>query len=377
VKIAINARFLLPGKLEGFGWYTHELVRRMVTNHPDDEFILFFDRPYDSTFVYGPNVRPVVLFPPSRHPFLWYWWFEYAVPKALRATGAQVFFCPDSYMSLSSSVPTVMTVHDIIPLHIPQQLPFWTRHYYRYFLPRFLRHATQVVTVSDYVRRDILNTVSGMEYRQISVIGNGCRSGFVPLSPAQQQEVREAFSEGQPYFFYTGAIHPRKNIPRLIRAFNLFKARSHSPAKLILAGRFAWNTGEVSTALQQSPYRNDIILPGYVPETQLVRLMASSHALIYVSLSEGFGLPPLEAMYCDVPVIAANTTSLPEVCGEAALLTDPYSETAIAQSMEMLWNRPEIGRQLVEKGRQQRQQFNWDNAADALYVLIQQTSKKK
>lgn len=144
-----------------------------------------------------------------------------------------------------------------------------------------------------------------------------------------------------------------------------------------MAGRFAWNTGEVSTALQQSPYRNDIILPGYVPETQLVRLMASSHALIYVSLSEGFGLPPLEAMYCDVPVIAANTTSLPEVCGEAALLTDPYSETAIAQSMEMLWNRPEIGRQLVEKGRQQRQQFNWDNAADALYVLIQQTSKKK
>lgn len=374
MKIAVNARFLLPGKLEGLGWYTHELVRRIAALHPEDEFILLFDRPFDPAFVYGDNIRPLVLFPPSRHPFLWYWWFEYAVPRALRQSTAEVFFSPDSYLSLSTSVPTVMTTHDIVPLHSPEQLPFWTRHYYSHFLPRFLRRADQVLTVSDYVKSDILQTVSGVEAERIHVIGNGCRSGFRPLSAPEQEEVRREFSQGKPYFFYTGAIHPRKNIPRLIRAFDQFKKNTSSPAVLILAGRFAWNTGEVYTAVQQSPYQSDIVLTGYVPEEQLVRLMAAAYAFIYVSLSEGFGLPPLEAMHCEVPVIAANTTSLPEVCGEAALLTDPYSETAIANSMKSLWDNPQLATTLVQKGRAQRLKFSWDKAAVEVYDQIKRAA---
>lgn len=374
MKIAVNARFLLPGKLEGLGWYTHELVRRMAALHPEDDFILLFDRPFDPAFVYGDNVWPLVLFPPSRHPFLWYWWFEHAVPRALRQSAAEVFFSPDSYLSLSTSVPTVMTTHDIVPLHSPEQLPFWTRHYYSHFLPRFLRRADQVVTVSEYVKSDILQTVPGVEAARVHVIGNGCRSGFRPLSLPEQEAVRREFSQGKPYFFYTGAIHPRKNIPRLIRAFDQFKKTTSSPALLILAGRFAWNTGEVHTAVQQSPYRSDIVLTGYMPEEQLVRLMAAAYAFIYVSLSEGFGLPPLEAMHCEVPVIAANTTSLPEVCGEAALLTDPYSEMAIANSMKSLWDDPQLATILVGKGRTQRLKFSWDKAAAEVYDQIKRAA---
>lgn len=369
MKIAVNTRFLLPRKLEGLGWYTHEIVRRMVLNHPEDEFVFFFDRPFEPQFIYGPNVRPMVLFPPSRHPVLWYAWFEHAVPTALKKTGADVFFSPDSYLSLSSEVPTLMTTHDIVPLHIPEQLPFFTRHYYQYYLPRFLRRANHVVTVSDYVRRDIIDTV-GLLPEKVSVVGNGCRTGFVPIAETAKQLVRNEFSQGQPYFFYTGAIHPRKNIPRLLRAFDTFKQRTAAPAKLLLAGRFAWQTGEVRTAYEQAQHRADIQFLGYVPEDQLVRLMAAATALTYLSISEGFGLPPLEAMYCDTPVLAADATALPEVCGDAALLVNPFSEEAIANGLETLWKDTAFRQTLLENGRQQRLQYSWDRAAEAIYTRL-------
>jgi len=341
----------------------------MVLNHPDDEFIFLFDRPFEHQFIYGPNVRPIVLFPPSRHPILWYWWFEYSVPAALKKVGADVFFSPDSYLSLSTEVPTLMTTHDIVPLHIPEQLPFFTRHYYRHYLPRFLRRADQVVTVSAYVRQDIIDTV-GLPAQKVSVVGNGCRAGFVPLSEADKQRVRAEFTAGRPYFFYTGAIHPRKNIPRLIRAFDAFKQNTGAPVKLLLAGRFAWQTGEVRSAYEQAKHKNDIQFLGYIPENQLVRLMAAAQALTYLSISEGFGLPPLEAMYCDTPVLAADATALPEVCGNAALLVNPFSEADIAHGLEILWQNPAFAQDLVAKGRQQRLKFSWDRAAEEIYALL-------
>lgn len=369
--IAVNARFLLPGKLEGLGWYTHELVRRMALQHPEDRFLLLFDRAFDPGFVYAPNVSPFVVFPPSRHPLLWYWWFEHAVPALLRRLKPDVFFSPDSYASLSATVPTLMTTHDLVPLHHADQLPFTTRLYYQYYLPRFLRRADHIVTVSDYVRDDIQRTC-GIEAARITTVYNGCRTGFVPLSPAEKAAVMAEFSDGHPYFFYTGSIHPRKNIHRLLQAFDAFKTRSGSPARLLLAGRFAWQTGAVRSAYEQAGHRADIRFLGYVPETQLHRLMGGAMALTYVSISEGFGLPLLEAMYSEVPVLSANTTSLPEVAGAAALLVDPFSVESIAGGMQALWADAALRERLVEHGRQQRSRFNWDRAASEVYQLLHQ-----
>lgn len=367
--IAVNARFLLPGKLEGLGWYTHELVRRMALQHPEDRFLLLFDRPFSPDFVYAPNVSPFVVFPPSRHPVLWYWWFEYSVPALLRRLKPDVFFSPDSYASLSTPVPTLMTTHDLVPLHHADQLPFTTRLYYQYYLPRFLRRADHIVTVSNYVRDDIQHTC-GIDGTRITTVYNGCRTGFTRLSPADKAAVMAEFSGGNPYFFYTGSIHPRKNIHRLLEAFDLFKTRTGSPARLLLAGRFAWQTGAVRSAYEQARHRADIHFLGYVPEVQLHRLMGGALALTYVSISEGFGLPLLEAMYSEVPILSANTTSLPEVAGPAALLVDPFSVEAIAGGMQQLWADAALRERLVEQGREQRSHFDWDQAASSVYQLL-------
>jgi glycosyltransferase involved in cell wall biosynthesis len=217
MRIAVNARFLLPGKLEGIGWYTHELARRMVLAHPEDEFIFFFDRPYDPAFVYAENVRPVVVFPPARHPLLWYCWFEWALPHFLQRFRPDVFFSPDAYLSLRTAIPTVLTVHDMLPLQHPEQVPWGPRRYYRHFLPKYIQRADAVVTVSEYTRQAILATVP-VSPEKVSVVYNGCRATFKPLAESDQAAVRQRYTGGAPYFFYAGSIHPRKNVDRLIRA---------------------------------------------------------------------------------------------------------------------------------------------------------------
>ncbi|MEQ1744736.1 MAG: glycosyltransferase family 1 protein [Saprospiraceae bacterium] len=370
MRIAVNTRFLLPGKLEGLGWYTHELMRRMVRQHPSDEFIFLFDRPFDSAFVYADNVRPQVLFPPARHPVLWYSWFEWAVPRALDRCRADVFFSPDSFLSLRARTPTVLTVHDLIPLQHPEQVPWWSRDYYCHFFPRYIRRADQVVTVSAFTKKTILETVPGVPQEKITVIHNGSREGFRPLSVHEKQEVRAVFSAGQTYFFYTGAIHPRKNIPRLIQAFETFKNATGAPVKLLLAGRFAWKTGEVKSAVEQCRHRADIVFLGYVSEAQLPRLQAAALAAVNVSLSEGFGLPVLEALHCDVPVLCSNTTALPEVAGDAALLVNPESVADIATGLQRLHADARLREDLIEKGRQQRMGFDWDRAAAEMWELL-------
>lgn len=369
MRIAVNTRFLLPGRLEGFGWYTHEIVRRMVLNHPEDEFIFLFDRPFDSRFVYAPNVRPLHVPPPARHPILFRIWFEWMLPGVLRREKVDVFFSPDSMCSLRSDIPTLMTCHDIVPLHFPEQIAKRHRSFLLTFLPRYLRRANHILTVSRYVKQDIERTCH-IPADKISVAYNGSRDVFKPIQDIEKQVVRRKYSEGNPFFFYTGAIHPRKNIPRLIRAFEKFKQETGAPVLLLLAGRFAWKTGEVSTAYEQATHRSDIRFLGYVEDQDLAELTASALAMTYVSISEGFGLPVLEAMCCDTPVLTANSSCLPEIAGNAALLVDPFSEESIAEGLIKIYSEPALADDLIKKGRLQREKFSWDKAAEEVYACL-------
>lgn len=373
MRIAINTRFLIKNKLEGIGLFTHEIARRLVSDHPEHEFIFFFDRAFDAGFIYGKNVVPVVLSPPARHPFLFVWWFEVAVVRALKKYKADVFLSPDNFLSLRAQLGTVLVTHDLAHVHFPKQLSFFHRKYYEYFAPKFNRKAAQIVAVSHFTKSDIVR-----QYRvppeKITVSFNGCREIFKPLSESEKQAIREKRTGGKPYFLYVGAVHPRKNVHRLIAAFDLFKGQTNSSLQLLIVGRFAWKKGDVLAAWRAAGHRQDIHFLGYVQDEELANLTGAAFASTYVSLFEGFGVPVLEAMNCETPVITSNVSSLPEVAGDAALLVSPESVEEIAEAMRQIWEDRHLYHTLVDKGREQRKKFSWSKAAEVVYQAILKAS---
>lgn len=371
MKIAVNTRFLLKGKMEGIGRFTYEVLRRIVAEHPEDEFIFFFDRKYDPAFVFAPNVTPVVLFPPARHPFLFIWWFEYSLSAALKKYQPDVFLSTDNFCVLNTKVPTVLVMHDIAYTHFPELVSKTERWYYQKYTPRFIQRAERIVTVSEFTRDDILTQFPVPESK-FDIACNGCDPHFRPLPDSEQEKVREQFTAGLPYFIYVGAIHPRKNVHRLIWAFEKFKMQTQSPAKLVIVGREAWMTDQVRKIYEANAYKKDILFTGYVAREALPKLMASALALVYPSLLEGFGIPVLEAMYAEVPIITSNVSSLPEVAGKAAIYVNPNFVKEIANAMILIWESEELRQNLVERGREQRQRFTWEKAAEVVYKNLEE-----
>jgi glycosyltransferase involved in cell wall biosynthesis len=367
--ILVNARFLLPGKLEGIGWYSHEILRRLVKLLPDTQFVFLFDRQFSPEFVYAENVLPVVAGPQARHPVLWYWWFEHTVPAILKRHHAAVFFSPDGYGSLHAPCPQVVTIHDLAFEHYPQQVPALVRQYYRYFTPRYIEKADTVLAVSHATRSDIINQY-GTPDKKIQVWHNGCNGGFVPLTNEEKEIVRGTVTRGKPYFIFVSALHPRKNVVGVLRAFEAFKAKHGTPHQLVIAGRRAWGNAEMEQVYAGMRYASDIIFSGHLDRQALSRSLAAAEALIYPSFFEGFGLPLVEAMYCEVPIITSNVSSMPEVAGDAALLIAPEDPMAIANAMTRIVFEKGLKENLQEAARNRRGQFSWDRSAEGLAALL-------
>ncbi|MEL7121160.1 MAG: glycosyltransferase family 1 protein [Bacteroidota bacterium] len=376
MRIAVNTRFLLPNKLEGIGWFTHEVLKRMVKEHPEDEFVFIFDRSYDKRFVFADNVKPVVLAPPARHPILWYLWFEWSIPLYLKYLKADVFFSPDAYCSLRAKTPTVMVTHDIAHHHFPEMVPGIYGKYYNYYVPKFIDRADHIITVSEFVKNDIVQTYQTDDHK-ITVACNGAREIFKPLNEHIRQGIRKSASNGKPYFFYVGAVHPRKNVDRLITAFDQFKSTDFQDYQLLIGGRFAWDTGPVKTAYENSNYKDSIHFLGYLLEDDLANLMASADALTYISNFEGFGMPILEAMYCDVPIITSNVSSMPEVVGPAGICVDPNNINEIVDAMHSMARNPGLRADLVKYGKDWRTRFTWERAAQVIYEALDRTAQLK
>lgn len=366
MRIAINTRFLIKDKMEGVGWHNYELCKTLVEQHPEDEFIFLFDRPFDPSFIFADNVKAVFLPPPARRPVLWYLWFEWALPTYFKWAKPDVFLSPDGYCSLRTKVPTVMITHDIAYKHYPDQIPAWALKYNQRNVPRFLERADRVLTVSKFGREDILKHYT-IDAGKVKVAPNALRGTFTPLSSEEKQAIKFAYADGLDYFFYLGAVHPRKNVRRLIMAFDRFKKATKAPVRLLIAGRFAWQTGDIMEAFQASEYQEDIQFLGYIPDEELSKVLGAAIALAYVSLFEGFGLPLLEAMHCEVPILTSQVSAMPEVAGKAALLVDPLDAEAIAGELKVLYEDKDLRQRLVKQGVLERQRYTWDETARLIY----------
>ncbi len=374
MKIAVNTRLLLSGRLDGIGRFADETLRIITTQHPEHQFFFYFDRKFDERFIYNSNIQPVIIPPQARHPLLFLAWFEASLPLHFTRTKPDIFLSPDGFLSLTTNVKSAGVIHDLNFEHFPEDIPFLVRKYYSGMFPRFAKKATRIATVSEFSKSDIVKTYN-VAPSKIDVVYNGASDIFKPITAVEQQQIRLKFSQGHEYFFFIGTLHPRKNLVNLFKAFDQFKKGNSSGIKLILAGARMWWTDEIRLAYEGMEYRDDVIFTGRVSDQELASLMASALALTYVSYFEGFGIPILEAFHCDTPVITSNLTSMPEVAGNAAILTDPFSIPSIADAMQKMASDHNFRQKLIEAGREQRQKFSWEQTAGKLWDCIVRASE--
>ncbi len=370
MRIAVNTRLLIKNKLEGIGYFVYENLKRITRNHPEHEFFFLFDRDYDVEFIFSDNITPIIIRPQARHPLLFMIWFEFSIPPILKKLKIDLFLSPDGYLPLRIKIPTLAVYHDLNFEHHPEDYPYLTRKYYRYFFPKFAQNATRIATVSEYTKNDISQTYH-IDDKKIDVVYCGAQVEFKPLSKSDQKQVKQEIANGKDYFIYVGSIQPRKNLPVLIKAFEIFKNRTGSTNKLIIAGALKWESKELKEAYKKSSYKQEIKFTGRVETNDLAKLVASAKALTLVSKLEGFGIPIIEAYFCDVPVITSNISSMPEIAGEGALLVDPKSAASIAEAMFQINEDDELRNKLIKNAQIQRQKFSWENTAKLLWESIE------
>jgi glycosyltransferase involved in cell wall biosynthesis len=374
-KIAVNTRLLLTNKLEGIGTFTAEILKILVKENPDDEFHFIFDRKYSEEFIFARNVIPHVIMPPARHPLLLKIWYNFSLPRLLKKINPDIFISPDAVTSLNISVPNLTVIHDINFVHRPDDLPEKWSKYYNKYTPEFIANSDRIATVSEFSKSDIIKTYKTSP-KKIDVVYNGVKTQFKPLPEEDTKFITDIYSKGKPFFFFIGSLHPRKNLKNLLLAFNEFKKMDEQDYKLIIGGEVMFKFESIQAVFEKLEFKDDVIFTGRLPDYDLNCFLSGATALTYIPFFEGFGIPVLEAMACGTAVITSNTTSLPEVVGDAAYTVSPNSISEISTAMfELSTNQQDVD-DLVSKGFERLKLFTWKKSADALWLSIQKTLQK-
>ncbi|MEO5648079.1 MAG: glycosyltransferase family 1 protein [Chitinophagaceae bacterium] len=373
--IAVNTRFLLKDYLEGYGYFIYETFTRMAVKYPEHKFIFIFDRAFDCNLQFPINVTMVIKGPGARHPILWWIWYNFSLPAVAKEYHADVIVSPDGFCSLNTNIPQCLVVHDLSFLHYPAFNKKSHLRFSKFFMPKFLKRAASIATVSEFSKYDIIKQYK-IPTAKIDVVYSGISAQFLPVSLEEREKTKSAYSDGREYFLFTGAIHPRNNLVNLLKAFSIFKKRQKSGMKLVIAGRIASQYESFLNSLKSYKFREDVVLTGYLERTELVKLTASAYAMIYPSFFEGFGVPPLEAMRCGVPVVTSPNSAMQEICADAALYADPNNPADIATQIMLLFKDENLRNEMISAGLAHSQIYNWDRTANLLWESIIRACKK-
>ena len=257
--------------------------------------------------------------------------------------------------------PVVTTIHDLSFEHLPETFKRRSRAQLQLTVRRTARKAALILTLSEFSRRDIIETYA-VDPERVIVTPAAAPTHFKLVADERELEkIRERYGIGANYLLSLGSIQPRKNLTRLIEAYSWL--RTSRPAsrlpQLVIAGKRGWLDDEVFRAARQDGLNESVKFIGYVPEEDLPALYSGATCFVYPSYFEGFGLPVLEAMQCGAPVIAGNQTSLPEVAGDAALLFDPFDTWALGEAIARVIDHPDYRAELRARGRKRAAGFSW------------------
>lgn len=371
MRIGIDARMI---DNTGIGRYLRNLLVHLAQLDGENEYFVFIN--HESTRVVTPkNVRFISL----RWSVPVYSLREqYWLPLYIRKLRLDLMHYPNFAIPLVQTCPYVITIHDLIYYLYPEQCPSTVAHYYARWMLRYATtHARVIITDSYHSQQDLMRHFK-IPIQRIRVIYPAADAFCTPeKSSGVEAAIKSRYGIRQPYILFVGKHHPYKNISALLQAYMSHPA-IYQQTQLVIAGKCDQRRSDLYELAEKCPQQGQIIFTDFVQEDALFDLYRYARLFVFPSLYEGFGLPPLEAMACGVPVISSNAASLPEVVGEAAIQVDPHNISELADAIRSVLADEDLWQRLRQKGLQRAQHFSWKTAArQILDIYTQQGSNNE
>ncbi|GBC95572.1 GDP-mannose-dependent alpha-(1-6)-phosphatidylinositol monomannoside mannosyltransferase [bacterium HR16] len=369
MRVGINVH-LLSTTHTGIQHYIRALVPEMATQATSHEIVLYGESA-QLPVPAGEQVRWVPASRPLRSGAQRVLWEQTVLPRQLRRDGVDVFFSPAFVLPILWGGAGVVTVHDLNFEVSPETIHPVRRAYLRRITRWSAQRARKVIAISQSTASDIVRLYS-VPSQKLVVIPYGLDAMFNPENArALEPMVRKRYSLPERFLLFVGTLEPRKNLPRLLEAYTLARRQANLPP-LVLVGAPGWQHERILAQARRLGIERHILFAGYIPREHLPGVYAAASALLYPSLYEGFGLPPLEAMGCGTPVLASNTSAMPEVVGDGGILIDPRDVQKIADGILRITLDEMLRQQVIKRGLERAKLFRWDEVAEHTLRVLEE-----
>ncbi|OGY84533.1 MAG: hypothetical protein A3F54_05505, partial [Candidatus Kerfeldbacteria bacterium RIFCSPHIGHO2_12_FULL_48_17] len=362
----------------GIAHYTYNLVKNLLAIDHDNQYVLFFDSNVHEVLDFIEENNRIVQFPFAQYRrFMPFGYSHLLLSAIIKKAKLDLFHAPTAWRPLAYNGPTVVTAHDMAIYEHPEWFPKKQGFSKRVVVPQTIKTAKHIIAVSEETSRAV-RTLFAVPPQKVSVIYEGAPE--VPAVSAQQmQDVRDKFDIGKRFILFVGTLEPRKNVARLVRAFDELVERDSKEfmdVELVLAGGQGWNDDEIKAALRAAKSRARIKAVGYVSEDEKWALLRGAQVFAFPTLYEGFGLGNLEAMAAGTPVVTSRLPIMREVLDKAAYLVEPTSVHDIALGLEALLRSESLRRDYAARGREQARQYSWRTCAEQTLAVYQSIYKQ-